>query len=428
MARSCIVLVALALFISLVRGDKPAQYDTVPQAAPDQVAKQRKEKQAFLKRTTYDMYDKVGEKDPRWDDDARKALEFMGRFWANESGWDREMGWRHAEKAIKAGCTDPFIRYVYIRMAPLGTPDGMTKEESVKYYEDVAAKMLKSKYPPYRIAMASVKARLVAHHPGNRTQEENVKLLKCMALGLQTLQGIIKDQDPYAQANALDLCYELIAMYKMMSGSREYMYRETMNILEKDPGCKKMALLLKGHFLIDYAWDARGNGPASTVTEQGWKDMQDRLKDAAAALEEAWKLPPNGQNPLDARIAVKRMAVELGKGKSREFMELWFQRAMQADSDNLSACLTKMNYLEPKWHGSPDEMIAFGRACFKTDNWEGRLPLMRVNAHLRLAKDLDAEKKKQYYQNPAVRDEIKTVLDISISWSRWGIMRQPASR
>jgi hypothetical protein len=168
---------------------------------------------------------------------------------------------------------------------------------------------------------------------------------------------------------------------------------------------------VKGYFYVDYAWDARGNGPASTVTEQGWKDMAARLKEAEAALEEAWKIAPHGANPLDARIAVKMMGVELGQGKGRERMELWFERAMIADADNVAACTTKMNYLEPKWHGSPAEMRSFGQACFRTGNWEARLPVMLLNAHLRLLNYVDAETKEAYYRIPEVREDLKSVLE-----------------
>jgi hypothetical protein len=402
----------LTLLVSplTVPADDARKFDTIPQPPAEQAAKQRAEKKDHLKRTVCDIYEKVGEKDPRWDDDARKALELMCRFWAHENrGWDHEVGWRHAEKAVKAGCTDPFIKYIYIRLAPPGLPQGMTKEQIVKYYEEVAAQMVKSKYPPFLKGMSLIKARLAAHHPGNRTEEESRKLLDCMAANLRYLEEMIKDKDPYAQADVFTLSSDLIIMFQEMSGSRKYMYTVVMQVLEKDPGCKKVTLLLKGDFSVKYAWDARGKASASTVTPQGWKDFEERLNEAASALEEAWKTAPNGANPLDAKIAKTMLTVELGQAKGRERMELWFERAMKADPDNVAACLTKLTYLEPKWHGSPEEMLQFGQSCFKTQNWEGFLPMLMATSHYRLSEYLDADAKAQYYRSPAFRADITMV-------------------
>ena len=46
-------------------------------------------------------------------------------------------------------------------------------------------------------------------------------------------------------------------------------------------------------------------------------------------------------------------------------MEEWFRRAMKADPGNYSACSSKLYYLEPKWHGSEEEMLAFGASAWR---------------------------------------------------------------
>ncbi len=33
---------------------------------------------------------------------------------------------------------------------------------------------------------------------------------------------------------------------------------------------------------------------------------------------------------------------------------------MEADGNNYLACLMKMDWLEPKWYGSRDDLLAFG--------------------------------------------------------------------
>ena len=44
-----------------------------------------------------------------------------------------------------------------------------------------------------------------------------------------------------------------------------------------------------------------------------------------------------------------------------------------------------MDWLDPKWHGSVEEMLAFGRACAATKNWQADITLVAVDAHGRAA-------------------------------------------
>ncbi len=70
-----------------------------------------------------------------------------------------------------------------------------------------------------------------------------------------------------------------------------------------------------------------------------------------------------------------------GLGCERPEMETWFRRAMEADSDNYLACYQKMVWLDPKWHGSPEEVLAFGKACKATKNWWSKITLLGPECH-----------------------------------------------
>jgi hypothetical protein len=159
----------------------------------------------------------------------------------------------------------------------------------------------------------------------------------------------------------------------------------------------------KGYFYVKYAWDARGGGWANTVTDDGWRKMAERLTQARGALEEAWKLDPNS----DA-AATEMLTVELGQGNDRASMEKWFSRAMQANPDNYQACRSKMYYLEPKWHGSPEEMITFGRECLAARNWATNSPFLILDAHDTLATNY-LKDKDTYFRQPEVWTDICAV-------------------
>jgi hypothetical protein len=155
------------------------------------------------------------------------------------------------------------------------------------------------------------------------------------------------------------------------------------------------------------AWAARGGGYANTVTSQGWKMFAQGLATAENALTNAWRLNPN-----DPRIAVKMMTVELGQGRGRDRLELWFHRAMQADPDDCDACEAKLYYLEPKWYGSAPEMLAFGRECVANKQWGGHVPLVLVDAHVEIQQELPEDSEKaNYWKRPEVWLDVKNAFD-----------------
>ena len=143
-------------------------------------------------------------------------------------------------------------------------------------------------------------------------------------------------------------------------------------VLAKVPAAKGIRLNFRGGFYTDYAWEARGSGMANTVTEVGWRLFNERATEARKALEEAWNL-----DNTDSQSAAAMITVEMAIGEgNRDEMEKWFWRAMNADNDNLDACNKKLLWLEPKWHGSPEDMLEFARTCRDTKNWRSGIPLL----------------------------------------------------
>ncbi len=163
--------------------------------------------------------------------------------------------------------------------------------------------------------------------------------------------------------------------------------------------------LIRGNRFVGLAWYARGGELASEVPASQWPIFEAHLKRAATELEAAWEL-----NPKQHLIAEEMMSVELGQGKGRDQLELWFQRAMRLDTNNVNACCNKLLYLEPKWYGSAKDEIAFGRECVASTNWGGKVPLMLVRAHRALTEYLpkDKEKRDAYWQTPSVWDDVQS--------------------
>lgn len=147
--------------------------------------------------------------------------------------------------------------------------------------------------------------------------------------------------------------------------------RLTRHVLElwrtNDPSY--LGCLNRGERFIQWAWDARGNGWANTVTPEGARQFHKRLLEAARELNEALQINGDGWAAHAQLIAVAK-----GLGLPRPFVEKHFQQAVKLLPRYLDAYQAKMEYLRPRWHGSPAEMIAFGRQCAATGFWDQQIP------------------------------------------------------
>jgi len=153
---------------------------------------------------------------------------------------------------------------------------------------------------------------------------------------------------------------------------------------------------------VTYAWDARGSGWANTVTEQGWKNMRERLTIAADALTQAWE-----KDNTNTDAAVAMLTVELGQNQGRNRMELWYRRAIEADPDNQSANSGKMNYLRPRWHGSQQDMLIFAHQLYETQNWRGGFPQQLAEVYDELVSDM--QDPQAFLAGPQVWQDIAAV-------------------
>jgi hypothetical protein len=131
---------------------------------------------------------------------------------------------------------------------------------------------------------------------------------------------------------------------------------------------------MQGKFYITYAWSARGIGFANTVTADAQKQFAERLQKADTILEAAY-----ARHPDAGMIAREMLTVELGQGKGRDRMELWFQRAIKANPDDYNAYLDKAYYLNPQWYGTEDDLWNFDVECANTRNWSSKIPMILID-------------------------------------------------
>ena len=112
--------------------------------------------------------------------------------------------------------------------------------------------------------------------------------------------------------------------------------------------------LLHADGMVSFAWEARGNGWASSVTPEGWKLFRERL--ALARTELAALQRRRAECPHWFAIL---QTVALGQGWSREPYEALFDAAVRHEPEYFPYYDRKVYYLQPKWHGREGEWVEF---------------------------------------------------------------------
>jgi hypothetical protein len=217
------------------------------------------------------------------------------------------------------------------------------------------------------------------------------------------LRALRRDELPVT--TAYEACLELYRVIEWNPKQRDDFYREAEPLwFARWPG-EAFPYVLKGLWNYKSAWDARGPGWASTVTEQGWKSFRERMEMAEKALEKAWQL-----NPSVPETPVGMMQVELGQGRGRSRMETWYDRALAFPQDHYEAVQLKLWYLQPRWYGSESECLEAARAVVRSDRFRGQVPLHLYHTHESLAQYF-GDGRPGYWTEPHVWRDIQACFE-----------------
>ncbi len=227
----------------------------------------------------------------------------------------------------------------------------------------------------------------IAHIPLSKDQRRAFDDLK-----------VLLSNKSLSATEAYSACSNFFSLMKgQQPGLGQIDYQQIDDLLVQDQD-KSLAPLIKGFYNRELAWAWRGCNYFDKLQNIQINLFNEKLAVAESALKEAWAL-----NSDQVLIANEMLCVELGQGRGRDTMELWFQRAMNLDTNNYWACSEKLLYLEPKWYGSTRDMLAFGRQCFESVSWGGKVPLILAVAYRSIAESyLPDSMKKTYWKQPSV--------------------------
>jgi Domain of unknown function (DUF4034) len=105
-----------------------------------------------------------------------------------------------------------------------------------------------------------------------------------------------------------------------------------------------------------WAWVARGNGMANTVTAEGWRHFDERIKEAQVVLEGSANM-----REMCPQWYSEMMTVGLAQSWDEKHVKEIFERGIQFERDYYYLYDQYANYLLPKWDGHPGDASAFAK-------------------------------------------------------------------
>ncbi|MGV3771972.1 MAG: hypothetical protein ACO1QB_03660 [Verrucomicrobiales bacterium] len=361
---------------------------------------------AWNKSITVDDYQKYGNRSPKWDAHVITGLEAYSKMRSYPP--DSMESKAHVKTMVsqlaiarKIGCTDPLVGLLLIMH---GNEGGIGHGPTIiQAYARTFSRLKTLKYSPiWQLHGHLIEAE--SRQMGSRRLSDADPNPIGTAMGL--LKGLLEDEKmPPSEAAS-----HSFAVWDQCLGNDE-LEPAFDNLLTKTIEEKwsnhPFAQLILGEIYIEKAWRERGGEYAYKVNDQQWEGFKKNLALAEKAVRQAWAL--DSTNP---RTATRMILISTGMGYSKTEMELWFRRAIAIDPSYYIAAKSKMEYLQPKWMISLNEMLEFGQECVESSQYKGKIPLLLADAHAMYANSLeDEEEVKKYWSDPKVWKDTKKSYD-----------------
>jgi len=282
-----------------------------------------------------------------------------------------------AVEAVRAGCGDPFVRYIVFRKridsiyprADVAASDELALEGCALLQE-----ICSLPYPDGFRALAAYRA-LGCVLCTSKGRKLNAFAGQLQGIAWGGALAAIRDK-----STPDDVMWSLAVRTEDYFGT-DAKWRKTSEdaldpVLAARSGTEAFRHYLQGARAVQRAWEARGTGFANEVKPEGWAGFRAALVEARRELESAWT-----KGFQHIWVAEKMITVCLGEGAPRDEMEQWFARGLATGYDADDLCSAKAWYLDERWHGSLEERLRFGRECLAHPEWGRRAVLALWTAH-----------------------------------------------
>ena len=321
-----------------------------------------------------------------WDADMTKLLTHIARIRGGQPSDLSQSDAQALAKSLSApsSCSDPLAAWSAWYLASGKTPRWDAAWKALKEFDADAVKRHDAVRHP-RMLEAMVAAELLASYGRSPKEPHRQRALDLAQRLAGALAASIRRQECAIFPPVLIFEMRNIELKHQDFGEPvRIAIDEAVAEAKTEPwvGCA-----MRGVIRISNAWAWRSGGWAKDVTEEGWAGFGKNLKEADELLTESWRANPN--DPLAAAYG----CTLAGAGNSATPFETWYLRSTKACFDHGIAFEAAMNFLQPRWGGSYDQMLALGCDSLDTGRFDTIVPWRVILA----AKEaiLDAEKMKQ---------------------------------
>jgi hypothetical protein len=173
------------------------------------------------------------------------------------------------------------------------------------------------------------------------------------------------------------------------------------------------AALVRGAHTMHWAWEARGAGPGSSLSDEQATTFLPRLKLTDQELGRAAQLAPADPTPWALRVRVAMAwALPLAERRAR------FEQAIARAPGHIGAHKLMVHALCGRWSGDSDVMLDFARGVAGAAPPGHPLHVLVAQAHLEYECDLAMKSRlaavRGYLHRPEVRAELRTSAEQSV--------------
>ncbi|CAN5915325.1 hypothetical protein BH11VER1_BH11VER1_17930 [soil metagenome] len=289
-------------------------------------------------------------------------------------------------KLVAEGCDDPVFCYLVVWIESFM---GKASVESMQLLSTRWRSLIGTDDPAVFKAMATAWLWYVNGPEGKYKGNPELRA-DCEAEMPGLIANALEETSDHEDGVGVYLALYASSAKKMISSKHLFMK-------ERIESCKGPAWLvdtLLGEAEVTDAWEARGSGWASEVSKDGWTGFEAHLTKAREYLTRAWMAKPDVPWAATEMITVT-MA---GHGVAGVDERMWFDRATAAIFDHEPAYTSLLYAYRPRWGGSHDLMLAFGKACADTKRYDTMVPSRLFYAVSSVVDDLNC--KSDVYKDP----------------------------
>lgn len=306
-----------------------------------------------------------------------------------------------AKELIKLKCADPYVTYCVGNVLYF-----CENAKAAKPYVEKGLRHLeKSDYPNLFKFYGARRARLV-----NRALKGQRR--DCERLWTRSVNHLAQSiGDDLARKHPRLVIDEIVEFWdRAKFDDKKRFYERAAKTDNPDPW---LSLMIEAMYHVAKGWKARGSGWANTVTDEGWRILAEEMTAARKKFNAAYLSRPDLPHAAQRMISV-RMA---SNGPVSE--EEWFNRAVKAQMDYQKAYDSLMWAIRPRWGGSHEAMLAFGKKCLDTKRFDTDVPYNYVNALNDVLSEIPARRWRAALANAGVLEALTELYDGYMKCSAW---------